>query len=95
MSDDKLVTALSVTDALLKEANNEQLAEALRMVSLMVAEHERVHGKIPMDRLLNKQTTDYLDPDVEDSIVNGLTILAGALGSVTHTSLNDWDWGVH
>ena len=90
MSDDQLVTALSVTDALMKEASKEQLAEALRIVSLMVAEHERVHGKIPMDRLMNQQTTDYLDPDTEESIVNGFIVLTGALGSVMHTNINDW-----
>jgi len=91
MSDDQLVTALSVTDALLKEASKEQLAEALRIVSLMVAEHERVHGKIPMDRLMNQQTTDYLDPDTEESIVNGLFVLTGVLGSAMHTNINDWN----
>jgi len=39
---------------------------------------------------MNQQTTDYLDPDTEESIVNGLFVLTGVLGSAMHTNINDW-----
>ena len=89
MTQRDLATALSVTDALLKDASKEDLAEALRIASLMIAEHERDHGQIPMERLNEVLNAETIDDEATDLLILGLTNLAGLLGTVMHTNIDD------
>jgi hypothetical protein len=89
MTQRDLATALSVTDALLKDATKEDVSEALRIASLMIAEHERGHGEIPMERLNKVLNINTIDDDTEDLLIMGLTNLAGLLGTVMRTNIDD------
>ncbi|MBT7081971.1 MAG: hypothetical protein HN929_11020 [Chloroflexi bacterium] len=82
MSMKELATALSATDALLSTATMDDIVEALRITTLMLAVHEQDHGEVPIEKIFDVLQTDELDEETADLLVKGFQNLAGVLGSV-------------
>ncbi|HIJ28841.1 MAG TPA: hypothetical protein HPP91_09970 [Gammaproteobacteria bacterium] len=82
MSMKELATALSATDALLSTATMDDVVEALRITTLMLAVHEQDHGEVPIEKIFDVLQTDELDEETADLLVKGFQNLAGVLGSV-------------
>ena len=82
MSMKELATALSATDALLSTATMDDIVEALRIATLMLAVHEQDHGEVPIEKIFDVLQTDELDEETADLLVKGFQNLAGVLGSV-------------
>jgi hypothetical protein len=78
----ELATALSATDALLSTATMDDVVEALRITTLMLAVHEQDHGEVPIEKIFDVLQTDELDEETADLLVKGFQNLAGVLGSV-------------
>ncbi|MBT4035587.1 MAG: hypothetical protein HOE61_12640 [Candidatus Marinimicrobia bacterium] len=84
-----LATALSVTDSLLSTASMGDTVEALRIACLMLAEHQRTQGEIPMERIFTALETEEIDEDTEELLLMGFQNLAGVLGSVMHGNIDN------
>ncbi|MBT4329501.1 MAG: hypothetical protein HOL17_14855 [Gammaproteobacteria bacterium] len=95
MSTQDLATALSTTNAILKAANREELEEALRIASLIIAEHDRLHGSIALERIYAAMHTDKVDEETERMLITGFEYLAGILGNAMQIQAGSGDEVVH
>ena len=61
----------------------DDLVEALRIASLMLAVHEQSHGEVPMEKVFEVLQTEEIDEEMEELLTKGFQNLVGILGTVT------------
>lgn len=80
MSRDDLIDADAAIESVLSTATREDLIKALKAASLIVAEHDRLHGTIPLEHVQKVMAEGAVDDEMGALLIRGYEYLAGILG---------------
>lgn len=80
MSKENLISASAALDGILESATRDDLIKALKAASLIVAEHDRLHGTISLDPIQQAMNNGVIDDEMEELLIRGYEYLAGILG---------------
>jgi len=95
MSEEKNKTFLEfqaywrLSEEMLAKASKDDLAEALRILSMQSAHYARKYGELQLPDLSELLTTVTLDDDRMKLLKDGAMALVGVLGAVTSGVLNE------
>jgi hypothetical protein len=73
---------LQAADQLVRIATKDELAEALRLVSMNLAHYQSKYGDLPLDETLVIAYTDEPNAAQLQLTVDGMEVMIGILGSV-------------
>lgn len=73
---------LQAADQLVRIATKEELAEALRLVSMNLAHYKSRYGELPLDETLAIADADEPNEAQLQLSVDGMEVMIGILGSV-------------
>jgi len=71
-----------LADALIANANKEQIAECARLLALNLAHFQKLYGEVPLEETL--AIIDATEPNDEQAALlrDGMEVLVGVLGNV-------------
>jgi hypothetical protein len=86
----KFMKYYEVIDSLIEQSTREQLAESMLLLSLVVAQYQLAHGKIPLMHAASLIQTDLLDDEHLKVLAAGMENAIGVLHYVAADLSQTW-----